>query len=951
MKLCVLLLFALFVGHSNFAQNSHSDWTNVRNGDISQPVNIEIEGINYEFTLVKNNSFSDALLDINPHLKSFDIQCYKSDIKGKVTLDNSQVFIHLKQGKNLFTYHLEPETQNYIISKSSEKAECGTKNSPKFFGQNHITSSVATQKSASDLNNGDILKTYRLALIGTGEFTENNGGNASDALTIATATVNGINLIFEAEASISMTLVESQFYLDSNTDPFTPDQAGGDSRTNQAAEVMAMNFTDSSYDLGHVLHHFDSGTGWGAGGIAGLGVVCDDGTFFSTAGDSDGLTGPNKAAAWSGSFNNTSNSWIQLITHEFGHQFDALHTFNGGGNANCNSGISSISAYEIGSGTTLMSYSGLCPSNQNVPSNGAADNYFHSTSLDRIFTFSNSLATNCAVEINTGNSIPEALLSYTESPTIPIGTPFELSGSGNDADGDEVSYVWEQIDEDGPGNPTQGFLGADAANSALAPLFKSSPPSLSPERVFPSLNNILNGENEDQSFEALPQVTRSISMSFIVRDGNGGVTSEGLIINSSSTAGPFKISSNNLPETWTAGNGNTAIITWDVANTDNTEIDCQHVDIYFSQNNGESFPYLLAENVPNSGTATIQVPNLPTAIGRIKIKASNNIFFDINDAFITIDSTCEADGTSFIPAEDVEAEEGDPILNLDLTPEYGMVISEFSGTLDSSDSPTNLVTESNGSCVNFNGNATFGEAFSFQVDQSGSYTFSRTSGPFGLLLHVYNDEYIPSAPCTNWITGSFDNENSSINSNITVDLTADLDYQLVITGFSDFLPELPADFTVTYSGPGDVLDGSAAPDGFIYQYVIVDESSQIVDIALDADLTTYESGIYSVLGLSSDNSTDFSSYINAALDLLESDILSLTVCGGFSSNFIEVNILASEDCLGDFNGDGLITISDLSPFLSQFGCLENCTADLNGDGIVTIGDLSPFLASFGTSCD
>ena len=57
---------------------------------------------------------------------------------------------------------------------------------------------------------------------------------------------------------------------------------------------------------------------------------------------------------------------------------------------------------EIGSGTTIMSYNGLCDSEQNIPASGVPDNYFHVNSLDRMVTFLENFG-----ECNTDNWIED----------------------------------------------------------------------------------------------------------------------------------------------------------------------------------------------------------------------------------------------------------------------------------------------------------------------------------------------------------------------------------------------------------------------------------------------------------------------------------------------------------------------------------------------------------------
>ena len=51
---------------------------------------------------------------------------------------------------------------------------------------------------------------------------------------------------------------------------------------------------------------------------------------------------------------------------------------------------------------------------------------------------------------------------------------------------------------------------------------------------------------------------------------------------------------------------------------------------------GLSFPFTLASSRPNTGSATIVVPNLPTTTARVKVEAIDNIFFSISLPNFTI---------------------------------------------------------------------------------------------------------------------------------------------------------------------------------------------------------------------------------------------------------------------------------------------------------------------------
>ena len=117
------------------------------------------------------------------------------------------------------------------------------------------------------------------------------------------------------------------------------------------------------------------------------------------------------------------------------------HTWNrcdGGG------GRSETTAFEPGSGSTIMSYGGVCgPDNvQN-----ACDLYYDAGSIEEIRNYILYAEGNqCGTFVETGNTIPTVTLPYQNGFYIPIGTPFQLNGSATDPDNDKLSYCWEEID-------------------------------------------------------------------------------------------------------------------------------------------------------------------------------------------------------------------------------------------------------------------------------------------------------------------------------------------------------------------------------------------------------------------------------------------------------------------------------------------------------------------------
>ncbi|MEL6717565.1 MAG: M12 family metallo-peptidase, partial [Bacteroidota bacterium] len=549
------------------------------------------------FEISRNELLSENLKVQYPDLQTFDL--IHSTMKGKMTINNGKAHINIRTPKGMLAilpsvqqaekykaYYgaVDPEHQDIPADSHACEDDKALDWNPLPSHKDH-----SHEKSAGGFSRGGVLTTYRLAVVTTGEFEDANGANSMARIT---STVQAWNLIYETDLGVSITLVNTQIYNNPATDPF---DANGDSRVNQAAEALRMNFPDDSYDIGHVFHNSSVGGGFAGGGVAGVGVVCNTGTYFSRETPDDGLYGPNKSAAWSGSYNNTTNGWIQLSAHELGHQFNASHTFNGDGSSCSGGNVPQRDAYEIGSGSTIMSYNGLCGAGQNLSDGGETDNYFHVSSIERMLDYiTTSTGSFCGETNNIANTAPIINANPEDrSYTIPINTPFELTGTASDVENDELSYCWEQYDEDGFGTSTHGKVGSEAAADALAPLFRSFPPSNSPTRTFPSMQNILNGSNSGLAFEALPTINRSMTFAFTVRDNNpigGSIVSDNIEINVENTGSAFEITSQNAPTTLQGGTGGNFTVSWNVAGTTGGNIQCAQVDILFSTDGGQSFP-------------------------------------------------------------------------------------------------------------------------------------------------------------------------------------------------------------------------------------------------------------------------------------------------------------------------------------------------------------------------
>ncbi len=508
------------------------------------------------------------------------------------------------------TIYIDPYTQdkNFYISYSISSLPSDPNGFECLNDDDEAPVILSENKNAND----GMLRTFRAAVACTGEyalFHLNRQGiptTATDAVKKAAVleamntTMTRVNGVYERDLAVTMVLVANQediIFLNSSTDPFTNNNAG--TLINQSQTVIDAEIGSANYDIGHTFST-------GAGGLAQLRVPC-------TASKARGVTGTNSPV---GDFYD-----IDYVAHEMGHQFGATHTFNN----SCGSNRTDSTAMEPGSGSTIMAYAGIC--SPNVQSH--SDDYFTAISIQQMWVNVKSGSSQCATQTATGNLPPTA--DAGPDVVIPKGTPFILKGTATDPDGANVlSHCWEQMDNQVAPMPPQ-------STSTIGPAFRSIDPLPDPERYMPALATVLNNQTKS-TWEVVPTVGRSLRFRYTVRDNalaGGATASDNMFVTVDGTAGPFVVTSQATPTTWTTQS--TATVTWDVAGTDVAPVNSPNVDIMFSTDGGLTYPVMVAANVPNNGSAVVNVPNLNTTTGRLMIKSSNNIFYDLNDAVITVD--------------------------------------------------------------------------------------------------------------------------------------------------------------------------------------------------------------------------------------------------------------------------------------------------------------------------
>ncbi len=448
-----------------------------------------------------------------------------------------------------------------------------------------------------------VLRTFRLAMSCTGEYTAYFGGTKALALAAINNSITRCNGVFEKDFGARMVIIANTdlvIYTSAATDPYAA--AASMSQWNgQLQSTLTSVIGEANYDIGHLF-----GATGGGGNAGCIGCIC-------ATGKGSGITSPADGVPSGDNFD------IDYVAHEIGHQMGANHTWTHGGNEG------SGAQMEPGSGSTIMGYAGITTLDVQPHS----DAYFHAVSIQQVTN--NIKAKTCSVNIATGNSVPTAGagLDYT----VPKSTPFLLTATGTDANGDALTYNWEQFDN-------QTTAAVPSATKTTGVNFRSYNSSASPTRYFPRMASVLTGATTtagaELTVEALSSVARTMNFRVTVRDNRAGGpanNSDDMVVTVNATAGPFTVSSPNTAVSYVGGS--TQTITWAVAGTTANGVNCANVDILLSTDAGTTWTTLLAAT-PNDGTQAITIPNTAGTTNRIMVKGTNHIFFDVSNTNFTI---------------------------------------------------------------------------------------------------------------------------------------------------------------------------------------------------------------------------------------------------------------------------------------------------------------------------
>jgi hypothetical protein len=582
-----------------------------------------------DFELVEASNFEPALQALYPEIRAYS---------GKGITDKSAT-IKLSispEGVQTMVFRAGKETE-FIEPYSNDKKVYATFKSQKKNSQVPWNCSTVDQRMVSSINDqvlnmnlvgrsGGDLKTMRLAQSCNAEYSNYFGATSSAQVALVLAAFNNTltrcNGIYEKDLALHLNLVAAStnvIYYNPATDPYTTTLSSWNA---QLETTLVSVIGEANYDIGHLF-----GSTGGGGNAGCIGCICVN-RNGNTNGKGSGITSPADGIPQGDNFD------IDYVAHEIGHQLGANHTFSTG---NEGTGVNK----EVGSGITIMGYAGITA--QDVAPHSI--DIFHQASIAQI---QNNLAVKtCPTTASIAGNNATPVVATVPNYTIPRSTPFALTGSATDADGNALTYCWEQNDN----STTTGTNSVASATKTTGPNWISFLPTTSPTRLFPRLSTILAGSlitgtlggDAATNVEALSSVARTLNFRLTVRDNApysstipsiGQTAFTDMVVTVNGTAGPFAVSAPNTAVSWAAGS--TQNITWSVNSTNLAPINCTNVKISLSTDGGQTFPTVLAASTPNDGTEALVIPASQSTTARIKIEAVGNIFFDISNANFSI---------------------------------------------------------------------------------------------------------------------------------------------------------------------------------------------------------------------------------------------------------------------------------------------------------------------------
>jgi hypothetical protein len=442
------------------------------------------------------------------------------------------------------------------------------------------------------ISSNDSLSVFRLALSATGEFTDFHGGEISKVLSVMLKMVNLVNAVFERDLGVRFVLIDRSddlIFQFANADPFTK---GNESSENQ--QLLDRIIGDVNYDIGHVLGGLQTVS------IGKIGSVCqkgEKGRGVSTALVPDGI------------------SFIfDYFSHELAHQLGGNHTFN---SVICNAQRNPLTAWEPGSGMSILGYPGLCKS----------DNLglhvlprFHSGSVEEISNLLMSMAYQfCGVKVSRSNRKVSTL--DIENTYLPRNTPFLLHPLTSDS---TSWFSWESIDI--------GFPMSLNSISGNSPNIKMTELKSNTFRSFPGMDSLVKMVNEPGVI--LADYERDMSLR-LVRRFESNLFWQPFNLSVKANMGPFTLVKPKEDVIYSADEP--IQVEWLPANTFLPPLYADKVDIFLVDVANPDALIFLKRNVPNLGKYSLFInENIKNATYKLGVKGTNKLFFNMSSGKIIV---------------------------------------------------------------------------------------------------------------------------------------------------------------------------------------------------------------------------------------------------------------------------------------------------------------------------
>ncbi|HEY8895727.1 MAG TPA: zinc-dependent metalloprotease family protein, partial [Niastella sp.] len=541
-----------------------------------------------QFEIIEASNFEPALQAQFPEIRAFSgkgINDQYATLKLSLSPQGLQAMVFRVGKENEFIEPYSADHTIYTVFKKRAQALPWKCTTPEQILANNISNQLSSIPNAR--STGDA-KTLRLAQSVTAEYSNYFGATSASQVSLVLAAVNATltrcNGVYEKDLAIHLNLIAAStnvFYYNASTDPYSNASSGaGGAWNSELQNTLTSVIGAANYDIGHLF-----GASGGGGNAGCIGCICVDNSKGS------GFTSPADGIPQGDNFD------IDYVVHEVGHQLGANHTFS---MSNEGTGVN----MEPGSGITIMGYAGI--TSQDLAPHSIA--IFHAASIAQIQSNLSSKTCPVTTVISSNNATP--VVSAGSNYTIPISTPFALTGTASDANaGDVLTYCWEQYNN--ASSSQTGSASVASATKASGPNWISFMPTTSPTRYFPKMATILagglvsgplTGGDAGANTEALSSVSRTLNFRLTVRDNApysstapvtiGQTQFADMTVTVTNTSGPFSVTAPNTAVSW-AGNSSQTV-TWNVASTTASPVSCANVKISISTDGGTTFSTLVA---------------------------------------------------------------------------------------------------------------------------------------------------------------------------------------------------------------------------------------------------------------------------------------------------------------------------------------------------------------------